>query len=95
MQRRVGEGDAASCITSTVNQGGGRVIVWEAFAIYKVKDLYQVKGKLNQTGHHRKLPHHAIQFEIQPEVQGFVLMQNNNPKHTSKFCQRYIKSKKE
>ena len=27
--------------------------------------------------------------------QGFVLMQDNDPKHTSKLCQKYIKSKKE
>ena len=27
--------------------------------------------------------------------QGFVLMQDKNPKHKSQFCQRYIKSKGE
>ena len=28
-------------------------------------------------------------------AQGFVLVQNNDPKHTSKLCQRYIKRKGE
>ena len=27
-------------------------------------------------------------------AQGFILMQDKDPKHTSKFCQRYNKNKK-
>ena len=32
---------------------------------------------------------------MQMADQGFVLRQDNNLKHTSKLCQRYIKSKEE
>ena len=58
-------------------------------------DLYQVKGKLNQTSYQSILQHHAILLGTWLVAQGFVLMQDNEPKHTVKLCQRYIKSKEE
>ena len=63
--------------------------------ITKLWGLHQVKGKLNQTGNHGILQHHAIPSGTQLVVWGFVLMQDNDQKHTSKFCERYIKSKEE
>ena len=34
-------------------------------------------------------------LEYSLRVKGFVLMQDNDPKHTSRLCQKYIKSKEE
>ena len=56
----------------------------EMFANCKVGDLHLVKSKLNQTSYHNIL-----------QSLNFVLIQDNDPKHTSKVCQRYIKSKEE
>lgn len=71
------------------------VCVWGDFAYCKVWDLHQVKDKLNQTGYHSILQHHVIPSGTRLVGQGFVLMQDNDPKHTNKLCQRYIKSKEE
>ena len=60
-----------------------------AFANYIVKDLHQLKGKLNQSCYHSIRQHHAIPFEMQLVSQGFLFMQDNDTKHTSKFCQIY------
>ena len=60
-----------------------------------VGDLQQLKGKLNQIGYHSKLQHHAIPFGTGLLGKIYVLMQDNDPKHTCKLCQRYIKSKEE
>ena len=57
--------------------------------------LHQVKGKLNQISYHSIPQHHAIRSGMQLVGQGFVLIQNNNPKYTSEYYQKYIKSKKE
>ena len=65
------------------------------FVSCKVGDLHQVKGKLNLTGYHSILQHHTIPSGTQHVGQGFVLMQDNDTKHTSKLYQRYIKSKEE
>ena len=63
------------------------------FANCKVEDLHQVKSKLNQTSYHNVLQHHAIPSGKRLVTHGFVLMQDNDPKHTSKLCWRDIKSK--
>ena len=60
-----------------------------------IAKLHQVKGKLNQTGYHSITQHLTIPSRTQLVGQGFVLMQDNDPKHTSKLCQKYIKSKEE
>ena len=73
----------------------GLVIVWEAFVNCKIRDLHQMKDKLNQISYHSILQYHAIPSEMQLVGQGFVLMQDNDPKCISKLCQRYIKSKEE
>ena len=84
MTWRVGERAATPCITPTVKHGGGSVMVWGLLPI-KVRDLHQVKGKLNQTGYHSKLQHHAIPSGMRLVGQGFLLMQDNDPKHTNKL----------
>ena len=53
------------------------------------------EGQLNQTGSHRLLQHHAILSGTRLVCQGFVLMQDNDLKHSCKICQKYIKSKEE
>ena len=86
---------AESCITPTVKYEGGSVMMLVVFANWNVEVLYQVKGKSNQSGYHSIVQYLVIPSGTQHVGQGFVLMQDNDPKHTSKLCQRYIKSKEE
>ena len=81
---RVCERAATSCIIQTMNHGRGFVLVCGY--------LYLVKGKLNQMGYHNILQHYVIPSGTQLV---FLLMQDNDPEHTSTLCQRYIKSKEE
>ena len=94
MRRRIGERPATFWTRLTVKHGGGFVIVWRAFANCRVGDLLRIKGKLNQTGYHSTLLHNAIPSTTQIVTQGFVLKQDNDPEHTSKLCQSYLKSTK-
>ena len=69
---------------------------WRSFTNCKVGNLHLMKGKFNQTGYHSILQHHTIPSRMWlVGCQGFVLMQDNDPKHTRKLGQRYIKSKEE
>ena len=63
------------------------------FDNFKDEDLHQLKG--HQVGHHSILQHHVIPSGTRLVSQGFVLMQDKNPKHTIRLRQRYIKSKEE
>ena len=93
MRRRRRIRTATPCITLTLKHGGGSVMVEVAFGNCKVWKLHQVKGKLNQTGYHNILQHHTIPSGPRLVGQNFVLVQDNDPKHTSKLCQRIIKSR--
>ena len=70
-------------------------MVCRALANYKVGVLYEMKDKLNHTGYLSILQHHTIPSGTFLVAQGFVLMQDNDPKHTSTLCRRYIKIKEE
>ena len=69
VRRRVGERAPTSCY---------RV---GAFANCKVRNLHQVKGKLNQSGYHSILLHHAIPSGTRLVAQRFVLIKDNDPMH--------------
>ena len=57
------------------------------FANCKVRDLYQVKGKLNQIDYYTILLYDMIPSGTRWLVgQRFVLMQDNDPKDFSKLC---------
>ena len=53
-------------------------MVREDFANYKVSDLHQVKGKLNQIGYHSILQHRTIPSRVRFVAQGLLLMQDND-----------------
>ena len=63
-----------------------------AFTNWKFEDFHQVTGKLNQIGYHSILQYHAIPSRTWLVAQVFVLIQDKDPKHTSKLCQRYIRN---
>ena len=84
--RSVGKRAATPFITPTVKNRGGSVIVLGTFANCKIRDLHQMKGKLNQTSYHSILQNHAIPSVTQlVGRQGFAHMQDNDPRHTSKL----------
>ena len=95
MQQSIGKRAATPCITPTIKHRGSSVIVLGPFANCKVGDLHQVMGKLNQTGYHSILQHNTIIPGTWLVSQGFLLMQDNDPKHACKLSKRYIKSKEE
>ena len=60
-----------------------------------VGDLHRVTGTLNQKGYHSILQRHAIPSGLRLVVQGFILQQDNDPKHTSRLCQNYLRRKEQ
>ena len=60
-----------------------------------VKGFCQLQSRGFAPGDHSILQHHAIPSGMQLVSQGFVLMQDDDPKQTSRLYQRYIKSKEE
>lgn len=68
-------------------------MVWGCFGAGEVGDLYKVKGILNKEGYHSILQHHAISCVQRLIGANFLLQQDNDPKHTSKLCKKYLGKK--
>lgn len=93
VRRLVGERMARQCIVPTVKHGGGSAMVWGCFAGEKVGDLVKIEGILKKEGYHRILQKHAIPSGKRLVGRGFVLQQDNDPKHTSNLCKNYVAKK--
>ena len=76
-------------VTPTVKHGGS-VMIWGSFAGSRVGNLHRVTDTLNLKGNHSILQRHAIPSGLHLVGQGFILQQDNNPKHTSRLCQNYL-----
>ena len=70
-------------------------MIWGSFSGSRVGDLHRVTGTLNQKGYHSILQRHAIPSDPCLVGQGFILQQDNDPKHTSRLCQNYLRRKEQ
>ena len=82
-----------NCINPTVKHGGGSVTVWGAFSFNGVAQLCKVNGILEQKQYYNILVRHAIPAGKNLIGNGFTFQQDNDPKHTSNYCQNYLKNK--
>ena len=95
VRRRKNEKFVSSCIKATVKHGGMNIQVWGCFSDNGVGDLYKIKNTLEKKQYHSILQRHAIPSGLRLCRKGFVLLQNNDPKHTSHLCKNYLKRKEE
>ena len=49
----------------------------------------------SRVSYHSILQHHAVPSGVHVVGQGFILQQDNDPKHKSKLCQNYLRKKDE
>ena len=70
-------------------------MIWGSFAGSRVGNLHRVTGTLNQKGYHSILQHYAIPSGLRLFGLGFILQQDNDPKHTSRRCQNYLRRKEQ
>lgn len=85
--------DLNACLKSTVKHGGGSIQVWGCFSYNGVGDLYRIKDTLTKQKYHSILERHAIPSGMKLCGHGFVLQQDNEPKHASHLCRNYLAKK--
>ena len=92
VRRRPGEEFNAECLTPTVKHGGGKIQVWACFIDTGVGHINHIKGIMDQNVYKQILVHHMrpslMQFGGKDHV---ILQQDNDPKHTAKSVEKYIK----
>lgn len=70
----------------------GSVMVWGCFGNNKIGDLVKVEGTMKKEHYHSMLQQHAKTPGLRLIGKGFVLQQDNDPKHTSRLCKNYLQS---
>lgn len=81
------------CIVPTVKHGGGSVLVWGCFSLAGIGDLCKIDGIMRKEDYKKILRFNAIPSGVRLIGNNFVLMQDNDPKHTSLLCRNYLESK--
>lgn len=95
VRRKQGERFKSQCIAPTVKHGGGSVMVWGCFSYEGVGELVKIDGIMRKEHYHRILQQSAIPSGIGLNGYGFTFQQDNDPKHMSKLCQNYLRSKED
>lgn len=80
------------CVTPTVKYGGRSLMVWECFQGNRT-DLIQVKAIMEKE-YHSLLQRHAIASGLPTTGKKFHLLTKQRSKHSSTWCQNYLKSRK-
>ena len=68
-------------------------MVWASCGNNQVGELVRVQGILEKNQYHRILWRCAIPSGKRLIGQGFILQQDNDPKHTSQKCRQYAERK--
>lgn len=90
-----GEEIRPDTVANTVKHGGGGIMVWGCFMGTHVGDIHLIDGTMDKNVYHSILVHHGL-----PSARklaggwNFTWQEDNDPKHTSKLCKDYLKSKK-
>lgn len=95
VRRRPGEEYLEDCLNPTMKHGGGSIMVWGCFSGYGVGDLIKIEGKMDAKKYHHILSSHAIPSGLRLIGPGFVLQQDNDPKHTARSIKEYLARKEE
>jgi transposase len=91
--KQKGEELRTDTIQPTVKHGGGSIMMWGCFLGDRVGDLHRVEGIMKKEDYHSILQRHAIPSGLRLHGKGFVMQQDNDPKHTSILCRNYLESK--
>lgn len=95
VRRSKGERASEACTVPTIKHGGGNVMVWGCFGNNKPGSLVRITEKLNKERYLKILKDFAIPGGLNLIGPGFVFQQDNDPKHSSKLCQNFLRKKKD
>ena len=82
------------CLVPTVKHGEGSVIVWGCFSLDGVGDLHKIDGIMRKEHYRDILETSAIPSGLRLIGDNFILIHDNDPKHTALLCRNYLESKK-
>lgn len=93
VRRNTSEKMTPQCIVPTVKHGGGSIMVWGCFCGYGIGDFIKFDGIMKKENYKNILIRNAIPSGVRLIGRGFILQQDNDPKHSSRLCRKYLENK--
>ena len=91
--REPGQDYHSECIVLTVKHGGGSVMIWGCMSAKGVGEMTFIDGTMNACGYTK-----ILADKMTPSLQKLgrrgIFQHDNNPKHTAKIMQEFLKKKK-
>lgn len=81
------------CLKPTVKHGGGSVMVWGGICVRGVTRLKLIVGKMDSSAYKTILQYNVLPDGVRLLGKGFILQQDNDPKHKEKRVMRYLTNK--
>ena len=69
---------------------GESVMVWGGMSSAGTEPLYRINGTMNKELYHSILVRHAVPGGLKLIGNGFILQQDNDPKHTANINKAYL-----
>ena len=80
------------CTIPMVKHGGGSIMLWGCFSAVGTGRLVRIKAKMNRAKY-RAILHENLLQSAQDLGRRFTFQQDNNPKHTAKTTQEWLRDK--
>lgn len=81
-------------VVAHVKHNGRSVMIWGCFSRYGTVDLVQIQIIMKKDQYKIIFEINAIPSDLRIIGNRFILQQDNNCKHSSKFCKNYLEQKK-
>ena len=79
---------------STVKHGGGSILLWGCFSVPGTGRLVRIKRKMNRAKYREIIDENLLQSTQDLRLgRRFTTQQDNNPKHTAKTTQEWLRDK--
>uniref|UniRef100_A0A914UYA6 Tc1-like transposase DDE domain-containing protein n=1 Tax=Plectus sambesii TaxID=2011161 RepID=A0A914UYA6_9BILA len=78
----------------TVKHRGRNIMVWGCFSLTGIGPLHRINGIMNQVQYREILQEVMLPHARRNMLRGWVLQQDNDPKHTVKSVKRWVTEKK-
>lgn len=93
VRRFAGERYRKECLVPTVKHGNGNIMVWGGVSANGKTRLKRIEGIMDQKMYHSILVHYAVPSGTRLIGKGFIFQEDNDPKHSSKYCRNYLTTK--
>lgn len=93
VRRKNGEEFKPMCTVSTLQGGGGSVMVWGIISVHGPGPLARLNGKINSGKYIKMLEDHFMDYFVNLQDKNCIFMQDNAPIHTARNVKKFLQER--